>query len=61
VDLSRVRKRSDRGETMSNEQTEVELELDEEVVEYLEQDHIDADKLINAILTVELYMGAEDE
>jgi len=46
---------------MSNEQTEVELELDEEVVEYLEQDHIDADKLINAILTVELYMGAEDE
>jgi len=33
--------------------TEVEVELSKEVVEYLEQDHIDADDLINALIAAE--------
>jgi len=37
----------------ADDRTEVELELSEEVVEYLEQDHIDADDLINALIAAE--------
>ncbi len=43
------------------DRVEVELELSEEVVEYLEQDHIDADELINALIAAERATSGDDE
>ncbi len=45
----------------ADDRTEVELELSEEVVEFLEQDHVDADELVNALIAAERATSGENE